>query len=432
MRSAIVVGTGAGGAMAAKELQGTFDVTILEAGAEFKPFSLNVDSLAKFRKTGMFLDERMISLLFPAMRVVKSSEKMIMVTGKGTGGSTTLSTGSALRWDQDLKEIGINLDEEFQELESEIPMTTDHQKYWRPVTKDLYEACKELGLDPQLTPKMIDFTKCRHCSQCVLGCHYDAKWDSRDLLNESIRKGARLVTGSTVTGLKIEEGKVTAVYAKENGRAKTYTADLVVLAAGGMGTPVILEKSGIVCEPTLSGDPLLCVAASYEGAKQDHQILMPFCMERDGYMLSPYMDYLSFFFNKNWRKPSDNIISIMIKLADSNVGASREKGFEKSLTDQDKATFQRAVAECRMILKKIGIPEKDMFLGTVNAGHPGSMLPLTEAEAETMHSERLPKNLYIADATLLPRSMGNPPILTVMAVAKRVAKVCRREAGPLY
>ncbi len=430
MKSAIVVGTGAGGAMAAKELQGAFDVTILETGAEFKAFSFHVDSLAKFRKTGVFLDERMISLLFPAMRVVKSSEKMIMVTGKGTGGSTTLSTGSALRWDRDLKEIGINLDDEFQELESEIPMTTDHQKYWRPVTKELYEVCKELGLDPQLTPKMIDFTKCRHCSQCVLGCHYDAKWDTRELLNESIKKGARLITDSTVTGLKIEDGKVTAVYAKEHGKTKTYTADLVVLAAGGMGTPVILEKSGIVCEPTLSGDPLLCVAASYEGAKQDHQILMPFCMERDGYMLSPYMDYLSFFFNKDWRKPSENIISIMIKLADSNIGASREKTFEKSLTAQDKDTLQRAITECKMILKKIGIPEKDIFLGTVNAGHPGSMLPLTEAEARTMHNERLPKNLYIADATLLPRSMGNPPILTVMAVAKRVAKVCKKEISP--
>jgi choline dehydrogenase-like flavoprotein len=48
---------------------------------------------------------------------------------------------------------------------------------------------------------------------------------------------------------------------------------------------------------------------------------------------------------------------------------------------------------------------------------------LTEAEAETLHHATLPANLYIADASLLPRSMGNPPILTIMALAKRVARL---------
>lgn len=425
MKTAIVVGTGAGGAMVAKELQGEFSVTILEAGAEFKPFPMSVDFLTRFRKTGLFLDERMISLIYPTMCVVKSAEKMIMVTGQGTGGSTTLSTGSAVRWDKDLKALGINLDEEFAELDSEVPMTTDHQKYWRPVTRQLYEACEQLGLSPQLTPKMIDFKRCRHCSKCVLGCKYGAKWDSRAMLNESIRNGAHLITDCKVTSLEIENRKVTAVHVKEHGKRKTYTADLIVLAAGGMGTPIILENSGIECQPTLSGDPLICVAGSYTDARLDHQILMPFCMERDGYLISPYMDYLSFFFNKEWRKPARNIVSLMIKLADSNMGASRSKRFEKDLTAQDKATFSRAIDECKRILIKIGIAEEDIFLGTVNAGHPGCMLPLTEAEADTFHHAQLPDNLYIADATILPRSMGNPPILTIMAMAKRVARVCK-------
>ncbi|MCD8347053.1 MAG: hypothetical protein LUD16_03670 [Lachnospiraceae bacterium] len=52
------------------------------------------------------------------------------------------------------------------------------------------------------------------------------------------------------------------------------------------------------------------------------------------------------------------------------------------------------------------------------------MLPLTAEEADTLHNRRLPQNLYIADATLLPESMGNPPIWTILALAKRVAKIC--------
>lgn len=55
------------------------------------------------------------------------------------------------------------------------------------------------------------------------------------------------------------------------------------------------------------------------------------------------------------------------------------------------------------------------------------MLRLTEQEAETFHNNRLPKNLYVADATLFPESTGNPPILTIIAMAKRVGKLCSQD-----
>ncbi|MCD7709396.1 MAG: FAD-dependent oxidoreductase, partial [Clostridiales bacterium] len=422
MKTAIVIGSGAGGAMAAKELQGHFQVTVLEAGEEFEPFKFNVDRLAKFRKTGLFLDERMISALFPAMRVVKSRD-MVLVYGKGTGGTTTLATGSALRYDKGLQKLGINLDAEFEELSREITLTADHERYWNDSTKAMFDACAQLGFDPAPTTKFIDFSRCVRCGRCVLGCRTGAKWDSRSLLAESIKAGAVLKTGCKVTGLGIDRGSNTVhtVYARENGNQKEYSADLIVLAAGGLGTPVILEKSGIDCETTLFVDPVLCVAAPYEGAEQDRQILMPFLMQRDGYMLSPYIDYLSFFFNKSWRLPAGNLLSIMIKLSDSSFGASREKKPQKELTETDKERLKAGVSDCKAILGKMGIAEKDMFLGTLNAGHPGGMLPLTSEEAESLHSPRLPKNLHVADATLLPESMGNPPIWTILALAKRVA-----------
>ena len=71
---------------------------------------------------------------------------------------------------------------------------------------------------------------------------------------------------------------------------------------------------------------------------------------------------------------------------------------------------------------QLGANPQDIFLGTLNAGHPGSMLPLTSAEAETLHSPLLPDNLYVSDATILPQSLGLPPMLTIMAMAKRIAK----------
>jgi choline dehydrogenase-like flavoprotein len=47
--------------------------------------------------------------------------------------------------------------------------------------------------------------------------------------------------------------------------------------------------------------------------------------------------------------------------------------------------------------------------------------------ASTFHDDRLPDNVYVADASLLPRSLGGPPILTIIALAKRVASLCRSE-----
>ena len=89
-------------------------------------------------------------------------------------------------------------------------------------------------------------------------------------------------------------------------------------------------------------------------------------------------------------------------------GSITSRGVEKRLSNQDQQRLEEGVVICREILKRFGAEEKDIFLGTVIAGHPGGMLPLTEKEAVTMHSERLPENLYVADATLLPKSLGQP------------------------
>lgn len=69
----------------------------------------------------------------------------------------------------------------------------------------------------------------------------------------------------------------------------------------------------------------------------------------------------------------------------------------------------------------IGLTGATGFLGTLNAGHPGGMLPLTAAEKDSLHHACLPDNLYVADATILPKAMGNPPILTIMALSKKIA-----------
>ena len=156
---------------------------------------------------------------------------------------------------------------------------------------------------------------------------------------------------------------------------------------------------------------------------------MPFVVQRDGYILAPYFDYLSFFFNRQWRHPAGNILSLMIKLADSNNGSITKRRINKLLNHSDQQKLNEGVALCTQIFRCLGIAKERLFFGTINAGHPGGMLPLTESEAESFHHARLPENLYVADATLFPDSLGNPPILTIIALAKRVSKICLQQNG---
>ncbi len=419
MKRVIVVGSGAGGAAAAKKLQGKFNVTVLEAGREFKPFGFNLSALEKLKKSGLFFDEREIQLLFPSMRIQKTKDRMIMVSGIGLGGTTTLSAGNALRMDKGLKELGIDLDDEFEELYREIPITVDHQNKWRDSTKRLFEICREMDLNPQPIPKLGDYRGCRDCGRCVLGCPYNVKWDSRQFLKDAKDSGAEIITGCKVYKVITEKGHVKGVQSQKG----FFPADIVILAAGGFSTPVILQNSGIECESRLFVDPVLCVAAQCKGSLQNKELSMPFAVQREHYILSPYFDYLSFFFNKNWRYPASDTLSLMIKLADSSAGSSKNKSILKTLTDIDKERLQEAVGICKEILSRYGISKDTVFLGTVNAGHPGGMLPLTKQEAETFHNPKLPENLYVADATLFPESLGNPPILTIMAMAKRVSRI---------
>jgi choline dehydrogenase-like flavoprotein len=425
MKKAIVIGSGAGGATAAKELQGSFDVTVLEAGGPFKPFPYNLRMIEAVRPAGLLFDEREIGLLFPAMKVRKTSDRTVIVNGICEGGTTTLSAGNAIRADGSLKKLGINLDREFEEIYREIPITIEHRRLWRETTRKLFDIANEMGLDPVPIPKLGDYSRCVNCGKCVLGCSRAAKWDSRRYLNEAYAHGAELITRWHVEKVITNNGIATGVVACRGLKKRFYPADLIVLAAGGLGTPVILENSGIQCEQRLFVDPVLTVAAAWKNCRQSREFSMPFVAQKEHFIISPYFDHLSLFFNKKWRHASENIVGIMVKLADENNGGIENGRIIKVLSKKDEERFKHGAAICCEMLLKLGAKEKDIFLGTVNAGHPGGMFPLTEKEAETFHNSRLPQNLYVADASLFPTSLGNPPILTIIAMAKRVCSIIK-------
>ncbi|HEU4539752.1 MAG TPA: FAD-dependent oxidoreductase [Jiangellaceae bacterium] len=425
MKTAIVVGSGAGGATVAKELQGAYQVIVLEEGRPFHRATTDWTTIDRLRRSRLLVDERLLRVGMPAIRIRKTPD-MVLVNAAATGGTTTIATGNGMRLDGGLRTIGVNLDPEFAEIAREVPITTSHDRGWRETTRRLFDVVAALGLEPFPTPKMATSDDCRHCGRCVFGCPFGIKWDTRAFLDEAVNHGAELVTGARVDRIVIEGDRATGVLVGGPLGARFRPADLVVVAAGGFGTPAILERSGIASEPNLFVDPVLTVAARLPEAWQYNEIAMPFVVHRPDYILSPYFDWISALFNPAWRHPLSDIVGVMIKLTDEGTGSVSARGrIKKSLTATDRARLEDGVGVATEVLMRLGADPASVFRGTINAGHPGGTLPLTEATASTFHDERLPDNVYVADGSLFPRSLGGPPILTTIAIAKRVASLCR-------
>ena len=104
---AIVVGTGAGGATAARELaKNGVEVVVLEAGGPFKPFTRRISWTAPLRRAGVLGSEGTISRFFPAMEARRCSNELVLVRGMAEGGCTVISCGNIVRAERGLKDIG--------------------------------------------------------------------------------------------------------------------------------------------------------------------------------------------------------------------------------------------------------------------------------------------------------------------------------------
>jgi len=359
--------------------------------------------------------------------VGKATDGMVLVRGQGTGGTTTIGTGNAAVLDQGLRAIGIDLADELAELRRLVPITTDHRRAWRPATVRTFQVCEEMQLEPEPMPKMGEHGHCRSCGRCIFGCPFAVKWDSRAFLKDARTRGAQLLTGWRVQGVVLQGSDAIGVVASSGLRRRFFPADIVVLAAGGLGTPAILQASGVACEPNLFVDPVLCVAAPWPDAHQNEELPMPFFVQGDHFIVSPYFDNLSYFFNRAWRPPAPDTLSLMIKLADSASGSVGGPGGQgrrvrKALTDDDRRHLAEGVELCSQIFERLGVARGKLFRGTMNAGHPGGMVPLTAGDAATLHPARLPANVWVADASLFPESPEGPPTLTIMALGKKVGR----------
>jgi choline dehydrogenase-like flavoprotein len=122
-----------------------------------------------------------------------------------------------------------------------------------PVTQRIERAARGLGLNPFRLPLAINRVAvdgrgvCQSCGTCDgFACAVGAKNDlATTLIGPLLKRGLRLETDSVVTRLITDGRRVTGVEvaARESGERRVYRAPQVILAAGALATPHLLLTS---------------------------------------------------------------------------------------------------------------------------------------------------------------------------------------------
>jgi len=400
-----------------------FEVTILEAGKPFSPLTHMISWFSSLRGSWILKDENSFERIFPHYEVTRASKDLSIFRGVTEGGCTSISCGNMVRAENGLKEIELNLSNEFEEIEKTLTINPIPREKWRPLTQHMYDIAENLGYAPKPTPKATDLGKCIGCGYCELGCVTGAKWDSRQVYKDYLGKGINVLTNTTVRKVIMEGKHINGVMVSNGFLSKTINADVTVLSAGGVGSAQILRASNLPAKNNLWVDVVLTVGGVLKGSRMLNEPPMAWFIKKDNYILSPYFDLLSYWFHKPWKNVAvDDRVGMMIKLADTEEGAVAADGtITKSLTKADYDCLEKAKKEAKQIMENSGV-QGPFVDGMIHGGHLGGTVPLTKSDVETMHPAYLPENLWVADLSLMPHSQGLPTMLTAAALSLRVAR----------
>lgn len=415
----IIVGSGTGGATLARELSlKNKKVLVLEKGKLESSFG-------KFKDALRYYDHN--KLLIPA----KSKEGIIIWRGIMAGGSGFVATGNFNRaMEKEFRELGIDLSEEFVEAEREIKVAPMSERLLSPGGRTIRKAASELGYDMELMPKGINTKKCIKCGNCSLGCASGAKWTPLAYLEEAVANGAEVWYDTSVKKVLEENGTAKGVAVVKGNKEIFIEGNKIILAAGGIGTPVILNASGIKnAGSNLFIDTFVIVYGKHEAfnlLREPQMSLVYLKSHSEGFILSPHVNHprLVKFMEagvKGLVMNDKRTLGIMVKISDEPVGRVYENGkVSKKVTKKDRGKIHNGSKMAREILEKTGVGYRNIIETGPSGAHPGgtaAMGKIVDSDFETKIS-----NLFVCDASVFPTSPGLPPMLTIIALAKKLAK----------
>ena len=251
-----VIGSGAGGAVAAARLaEAGFETVVLEEGGYYTDEEFDDD------------EGRLAPQLYADSAARATDDLSIqLLQGRCVGGGTTINWLMTLRptpWvmDEWEREHGIEL------LSSRVltPALADIEEaiHARPVPADAHSPSNRIILDGcarlgwRTTQARINTRGCVRAGACGLGCRWGAKQNAVTVfLPRAAAAGARILCDvradrvdvaehGTLTPLKRVHCTALDRVSREPRARFTIEAPLVVLAGGAVGTPALLERSGL-------------------------------------------------------------------------------------------------------------------------------------------------------------------------------------------
>jgi choline dehydrogenase-like flavoprotein len=472
---ALVIGSGAGGAVSAAELaRAGLDVLVLEEGYRHELSDYGEpapDAMRRlYRRRGMT----------PVLGKVPIG----YVEGACVGGSTEINSGfwhrappEALhRWraqyDFDVSEG--ELSPHFDWAAKELGVTTS-ERPWPRSTQLFAHGIEAMGWSYQEVPRTAP--GCRHTNLCASGCPTGAKRGmSRSIIPLAEARGARVVSGARVTRLLTRGHRVIGVIAaiKEEGareRLVRVDAEHVFVCAGPTETPALLLRSGIAFNAgnSLRIHPYLKVAAEFDEDVDAQDSVLPLLQVKEfgpelslgGGYFSP--GQLAMTLSENWPENHAGMDRVR-RMAQYYVGVrGTGRGWVRpTVLGRDSTLIRYELSKADLRNLSIGLARLSELLlaaGAV-AVYPSvwSVGPFTRArDAVRYLDEDLPRNalslvtvhafcscpaghrrdrtavdstgrvwdyenLYLSDASILPDSPGVNPQGTIMALARHNAQ----------
>jgi choline dehydrogenase-like flavoprotein len=237
---AIVVGSGAGGAVAAAELAAHGRrVLVLEQGALSTESDFDGD------------EARGAARLFWGRQLLTTEDLALSVfAGRTVGGGTIVNWSTSLRLPAEIRdewtEAGLDgmdreLDEHYDAIERRIDIDTDESEPNVPNAL-LAKGLDALGLSWLPIPRNVK--GCGDCGPCGYGCRRGAKRSTLvTYLADACANGAEIIADCHVEYITTSGGRVTGIFGNVTGVGIRAEAPLVVLAGGALGTPALLLRS---------------------------------------------------------------------------------------------------------------------------------------------------------------------------------------------
>ena len=252
----VIIGSGAGGSVAAAELaEAGFEVVVLDGGGWHGRADFNEDEAAMADR-----------LLAEGGLRTTDDGAMALLQGETVGGGTTVNWMLWLRTpefvlDQWARESGLSglgaadLAPIFAELEARLHVAAVPSEAHSANNRLILEGAARLGW--RARGGALNAKGCIRCGFCTAGCRHDAKQSALvTWLPRALAAGAQLHANTAAERIELRERDggsrrgstppLKRVHARDTvtGAPLTIDAPIVIAAGGAVGTPALLQRSG--------------------------------------------------------------------------------------------------------------------------------------------------------------------------------------------